>query len=89
MDPSGFSDSSYFDGFYEWDPVKIAYVVCQVAVVATCPWMLYSIVWYERHSDDLRCRTLINQVACIYLETVLRIFLLKIFVVSFETNFNP
>jgi hypothetical protein len=52
---------TYFDGYYNWDALKIISVVLQLLVILIGPWLLYSIVWYEESSADLRSRTITNQ----------------------------
>ena len=54
------SDRHYYDGYYNWDLVKCASVIWQSLLVAVSPFLLYSVVWYERHSAELRYRTIIN-----------------------------
>ena len=55
------SDRHYYDGYYNWDLVKWTSVIWQSLLVAVSPFLLYSVVWYERHSAELRYRTIINQ----------------------------
>ena len=52
---------TYFEGYYSWDTLKIISVVWQSLVILIGPLLLYSIVWYERSSADLRYRTITNQ----------------------------
>ena len=56
-----FDPKHYFDGFYRWDVTKYISVIWQFVIIAICPVLLYSVVWYERHSADLRYRTIINR----------------------------
>jgi hypothetical protein len=57
----GYDQMHYFDGFYQWDLIKYNSVIWQSLVILLCPFLLYSVVWYERHSADIRYRTIINQ----------------------------
>ena len=53
--------NNFFSGLYEDNGFMIVYSIFNLCVTLTSPVLLYSICWYERHSADLRFRTLINQ----------------------------
>jgi hypothetical protein len=50
-----------YAGLVEWDSMKVFYLIFHILLTFIGPSLLYSIVWYERYSSDLRCRTLVNQ----------------------------
>jgi hypothetical protein len=52
---------TYYAGLVEWDYIKCFYLVFHILLTFIGPGLLYSIVWYERFSSDIRSRTLMNQ----------------------------
>ena len=50
-----------FDEFYRWDSVKSLSILIQVLVVLIGPFLLGSIIWYERHGGHSGPRTLVNR----------------------------
>ncbi len=52
---------SFYAGLVEWDYIKVFYLIFHILLTFIGPGLLYSIVWYERFSSDIRCRTLMNQ----------------------------
>jgi hypothetical protein len=53
---------NFFEGFLQWDALKVGNVALNVLLVLAGPCLLYTVVWYERYGADLMYRTLINQV---------------------------
>jgi len=51
----------FFSGIHEDNAFKTFYIFYHLIITLTAPLVLYSIVWYERCSADLRYRTLMNQ----------------------------
>jgi hypothetical protein len=82
------SSGSFFDGFFEWDALKLLFFVFHIILTFIGPCLLYSIVWYERFSPDLRYRTLMNQLLtqiCIFSTfdcLILRLVHLSCFVIG-------
>ena len=54
-------EQNSFADLYQYDTIKLAFLGCHVALSFLGPFLLYSIIWYEKNSADLRSRTLMNQ----------------------------
>ena len=52
---------TFYAGLVQWDSVKVFYLIFHILLDFIGPILLYSIVWYERFSSDISCRTLLNQ----------------------------
>ena len=50
----------HYDGFYEWDEMKIFYVCFQIIITFISPALLYAIIWYENNHSSSYYRTAIN-----------------------------
>ncbi len=55
------TSTTFYTGLVEWDFIKVIYLIFHILLTFIGPGLLYSIVWYERYSSDIRCRTLMNQ----------------------------
>jgi hypothetical protein len=55
------TSNTFYVGLAQWDFLKVLYLVFHILLTFIAPGLLYSVVWYERFSSDIRCRTLINQ----------------------------
>ena len=56
-----YSTNNFYTGLQTWDGLKITIVVLNIFIILIGPFLLYSVIWYERFSSDLMHRTLINQ----------------------------
>ena len=54
-------NESFYTGLLEWDTIKVTFLVCHLLETFIGPFIIYSLIWYERFSVDLRYRTVINQ----------------------------
>lgn len=52
---------TFYTGLIQWDSLKVSYLIFHIILTFIGPALLYSIVWYERFSSDIRYRTLMNQ----------------------------
>ena len=52
---------SFYAGLLEWDAIKVAFLICHIFETIIGPIILYSLIWYEYYSVDLRYRTVSNQ----------------------------
>ena len=52
---------TFYVGLVQWDSFKVCYLIFHIILTFIGPALLYSIVWYERFSSDIRYRTLMNQ----------------------------
>jgi hypothetical protein len=55
------NDENSFSEFYKLDWLKLAFLIYHLLFTFVSPALLYSVIWYEKNSSDLRSRTLINQ----------------------------
>ena len=58
---NNFTSYTFYAGLVQWDFIKVFYLIFHILLTFIGPILLYSIVWYERFSSDIRCRTLLNQ----------------------------
>jgi len=81
MDFPGTNVTSYtfYAGFVQWDLIKVLFLIFNILLTFIGPSLLYSIIWYERFSSDLRCRTLMNQLLShIYIFSLVGCFIVRI-----------
>ena len=52
---------TFYVGLLQWDSLKLVNLVLNFLIMLLGPLFLYSVIWYERFSADLKYRTLINQ----------------------------
>ena len=55
------TSQTFYTGLVQWDSIKAFYLIFHILLTFIGPGLLYSIVWYERFSSDIRYRTLMNQ----------------------------
>jgi hypothetical protein len=63
--PPKMSFNITFEDFYEWDRVKTVSVTLQMLVIAIGPFLLGSIVWYEKHGGHSTQRTIVNRLVTV------------------------
>jgi hypothetical protein len=51
---------NFFAGYYEFDAIKLFYLLFHVAITFIGPGLLYSVIWYENYGSDVHYRTVIN-----------------------------
>jgi hypothetical protein len=54
-------DHHFFSGLKSWDYVKWITILLNILMTITGTILSLGVIWYERHSADIRYRTLMNQ----------------------------